>query len=133
MVKTAAVTSFVVATVLLGSISAQTQLIDIFNIGDKNGSHTEFVQNRETGRAVLYEVGESSAEKDWPAFQPGSFDSIVGRSTMQHDWTEVHPDSLPKPFQIRFNLAPLRLKELSFCISMPSFGIAALRRLSTEL
>ena len=104
MVKTAAVTSFVVATVLLGSISAQTQLIDIFNIGDKNGSHTEFVQNRETGRAVLYEVGESSAEKDWPAFQPGSFDSIVGRSTMQHDWTEVHPDSLPKPFQIRFKL-----------------------------
>ena len=35
-------------------------------------------------------VGESSTEKDWPAYQPGSFDSLVGRSTMQHDWTEVH-------------------------------------------
>jgi alpha-mannosidase len=105
MVKTVAVASFVVATVLLGSVSAQTPPIDIFNIGSKNGSHTEFAQNHETGRAVLYKVGESSAEKDWPAYQPGSFDSIVGRSTMQHDWTEVHPDPLPEPFQVQFNLA----------------------------
>ena len=51
----------------------------------------EFDQDREAGHAVLYQVGESSAAKDWPAYQPGSFDSIVGRSTMQHDWTEVHP------------------------------------------
>ncbi len=103
MRKTAAVISLFVATALLGSISAQTQ--PIFSIGSKNGLHTEFAQNRETGRAVLYKVAESSAEKDWPAYQPGSFDSIVGRSTMQHDWTQVHPDPLPEPFQVQFNLA----------------------------
>ena len=77
----------------------------IFNIGSKNGLHTEFAQNREAGHAVLYKVGESSTEKDWPAYQPGSFDSIVGRSTMQHDWTEVHPDPLPEPYKVQFSLA----------------------------
>src|SRR6185369_15690057 len=100
MLRPAAVTYFVVAFVLLGSISAQTK--PIFSIGSKNGLHTEFAQNREAGHAVLYQVGESSAEKDWPAYQPGSFDSIVGRSTMQHDWTEVHPDPLPEPYKVQF-------------------------------
>src|SRR5579862_5979433 len=103
MRKTATVMSLFVATTLLGSISAQTQ--PIFSIGSKNGLHTEFAHNRETGHAVLYKVAESSTGKDWPAYQPGSFDSIVGRSTMQHDWTDVHPDPLPEPFQVQFNLA----------------------------
>jgi len=103
MLRPAAVTYFVVAFVLLGSISAQTK--PIFSIGSKNGLHTEFAQNREAGHAVFYKVGESSAEKDWPAYQPGSFDSIVGRSTMQHDWTEVHPDPLPEPYKVQFSLA----------------------------
>ena len=89
MLKTAAVISLSLQRDFLAAISAQTQ--PIFSIGSKNGLHTEFAQNREAGHAVLYKVGESSAEKDWPAYQPGSFDSIVGRSTMQHDWTEVAP------------------------------------------
>ena len=105
MLKPAAVISFIVSTVFLGAISAQTKPIDVFRIGSKNGLHTEFDQSHEAEHAVLYKVGESSAEKDWPAYQPGSFDSIVGRSTMQHDWTEVRPDPLPEPFQVRFNLA----------------------------
>ncbi len=102
MLKTAPVISLLVTTGLLGCVFAQTQ--PIFSIGSKNGLHTEFAQDREAGHAVLYKVGESSAEKDWPAYQPGSFDSMVGRSTMQHDWTEVHLDPLPEPFQVQFIL-----------------------------
>src|SRR5438128_11448257 len=104
MRKTAALTFFVVAIVLRGSLPAQKQLVDVFNIGSRNGSFTEFAQNRETPPAVLYKVGESSPEKDWPAYHPGSFDSMVGRSTMQRDWTEVQPGPLPELFQVRFNL-----------------------------
>ncbi len=103
MLRISAVAPVLVATALIGSVFAQTQ--PIFNIGSKNGLHTEFAQNRETGHAVFYKVGESSAEKDWPAYQPGAFDSLVGRSTMQHDWTEVHPDVVPEPFHVQFKLA----------------------------
>src|SRR5689334_3280893 len=102
LMRKAAFAFFIVATVLLEPAPAHAQQLDIFSIGSKNGSHTEFDQNHEAGRTVLYKVGESSAEKDWPAYQRGSLDSIVGRSTMQHDWTEVHPDPLPEPFQVQF-------------------------------
>jgi alpha-mannosidase len=105
MVKTATLRFCIAASVLLGSIPAHTEPVDIFSIGTKNGSFTEFAQNHVARHAVIYKVGESSAERDWPAYQPGSFDSIVGRSTMQQDWTEVKPDPPPAPFQVRFNLA----------------------------
>ena len=72
---------------------------------ERTVSFTEFAQNRETPPAVLYKVGESSTEKDWPAYHPGSLDSMVGRSTMQRDWTEVKPAPLPEPFQVHFNLS----------------------------
>ena len=132
MLKTVAVTSFVVAIVFLGSISAQTKPIDVFTIGTKNGSHTEFAQNREAGHAVLYKVGESSAEKDWPAYQPGSFDSIVAAAPCNR----TGPRSTLVLCRNRFksgSLSLLRLKEPSFCISMPLCGIDVRRRLSTEL
>src|SRR5713101_6932809 len=104
MLSTPAVTFWIIGIVLLESLPAHTQSVDIFSIGIKNGSFTEFVQNRKVGDGVIYKVGESSPEKDWPAYQGGSFDSVVGRSTMQHDWTEAHPDPPPEPFQVRFNL-----------------------------
>jgi hypothetical protein len=96
--------AWIFSLVLAGSAHVHAQRVQIFSIGTKNDSFSEFSQNREPGHPVLYQVGQSSAERDWPAYQPGSFDSVVGRSTMQQDWVEAKPDASPEPFQVRFNL-----------------------------
>lgn len=88
---------------LCGVLRAERKT-EIFSIGTKNNSFAEFARDREAGHEVIYKVGESSPDKDWPAHQPGSFDVMVGRSTMQQDWVEAKPGAAPEPFQIQFNL-----------------------------
>lgn len=104
MFKSVTEAAWIIAIALLESMTVPAQPVEIFSIGTKNESFTEFARAYEPGRPVLYKVGESSAERDWPAYQPGSFDSVVRRSTMQQDWVDVKPDPLPEPFQVRFNL-----------------------------
>src|ERR1700691_673354 len=88
-----------------GCVFCQGQTTQIFNIGTKDGSSNEFVRNHKPEQRVIYQVGESSPSKDWYAYQPGPLDSIVGRSTMQHDWISVRPSSADpsiEPFQVVF-------------------------------
>jgi Polysaccharide lyase family 4, domain III len=62
---------------------------------------------------VVYRVGISSPAHDRYAYQPGTFDYEVGRSTREQDWTAMHPgsegdlakDPAPVPFQVSFDLA----------------------------
>lgn len=96
--------SYLLLALLAGNVRAQRQT-EIFSIGTRNDSFTEFVRDREAGHSVVYRVGESSPEKDWPAYQPGSFDVMVGRSTMQQDWVQVKPSPTPEPLQIQFKLS----------------------------
>jgi hypothetical protein len=55
------------------SLSAHAQPAEIFSIGSKDGLFIELERKPEAGRMVLYKAGESSLERDWPAYQPGSF------------------------------------------------------------
>ena len=68
---------------------------EIFSIGVRDNTFVEFSRD-ENRNGVLYKVGGSSAEKDWPAYQPGSFDVAVARSTMQEDWTTASPTPTPR-------------------------------------
>jgi len=89
------------------SLVARGQTTQIFNIGVKDNSFSEFVHNRDAEHGAIYRVGEGSPDKDWFAYQPGSLDAVVGRSTMQHDWISVKaPASDPSAaaFQILFTL-----------------------------
>jgi len=95
---------FVTVATTMRESPARARTVEVFSIGVKNNSFTEFARDREAERAILFKVGESSAERDWPAYQPGSFDSSVGFSTMQQDGVEVKPNPAPDPFQVRFNL-----------------------------
>ena len=91
----------------LASIVAHGQSTQIFAIGTKDGSFKEFIHNRESDKATIYRVGESTADRDWYAYQPGPLDSSVGRSTMQRDWMTVKPpasDPSLTPFQVIFKL-----------------------------
>src|SRR5439155_10420773 len=98
---------------LLGLGEAWGQGQEIFQIGKKDQSFTEFARERKTGTAVVYRVGKSSPAQDWYAYQPGTFDYEVGRSTREQDWTVIHPgsqgdlakDPPPVPFQVSFDLA----------------------------
>ena len=84
-------THLIFVPLILGVLACacQGQTIRIFDIGTKDGSFSEFVHNHKPEKPVIYRVGESSPDKDWYAYQPGTLDSIVGRSTMQHDWISV--------------------------------------------
>jgi alpha-mannosidase len=86
-----------------GAPAAQERT-EVFTIGTKDKSFIEFSRLHEPGAGVMYRVRESSA-KNWPAYQPGTFDSQVGRSTMQRDWMEVQPGATAKPFQVQFDVS----------------------------
>jgi alpha-mannosidase len=89
---------------------------EIFQIGVQDHSFAEFARELKPGSPVKYQVGTSSPSHDWYAYQPGAFDSEVGRSTREQDWTETHRDltadsAKPAPFQVNFGLgAPPRGK-----------------------
>ncbi|MGH9643448.1 MAG: polysaccharide lyase family protein, partial [Terriglobales bacterium] len=86
---------------LTGAAIAQTH---VFEIGTRDARFTEFHRNWENGKTVRYVVGRSTPEKDWPAYQPATFDRLVPRSTMQRDWTEIPPQPAAAPFVVEFNL-----------------------------
>jgi len=50
---------------------------EVFRIGKKDYSYLEFARERDPGRPVQYRIGQSSAAKDWVAYQPGSFDNFA--------------------------------------------------------
>jgi hypothetical protein len=88
------------ATVLtLGCTNAESS--EIFHIGKQDRSFGEFARGEVSG---IYDVARSTPARDWPHYQPGSFDAQVGRSTMQRDWTDVRPGPDPHPVVIRFEL-----------------------------
>ena len=97
----------------------------VFQIGTKDQSYTEFARNRKPGISVVYRVGQSSAAKDWYAYQPGTLDYEVGRSSREQDWTVMHPgsegelskDPVPVPFEVDFDLPAAPSK---FCRVMSS-------------
>ncbi|HEX4485045.1 MAG TPA: hypothetical protein VH088_02190, partial [Terriglobales bacterium] len=92
------------AILLICSLASFAQTnTQIFSIGVKDSTFTEFDRHYETGSEVLYKTGESSA-KNWPYYQEGSFDSAVTRSTMQEDWVTTKPGPTPVPFQLHFVL-----------------------------
>jgi alpha-mannosidase len=109
MIKIAGVASWTIMAMLCECLlgSARAQPVEIFSIGTRDGLFAEFERRPEAGRVVLYKVGESSPERDWPAYQPGSFDPIVTRSTMQQDWVTARSGPSPQPFQVQFNLPAL--------------------------
>ena len=78
----------------------------IFAIGRRDYSFTEFSRPRDAKAPLVFRVGASQAA-DWPAYHPGTFDAIVGRSTMERDWTEVQPGPPAQPLQIAFDLAAM--------------------------
>ena len=98
--------------ILLTAARGRTQSQEIFQIGKKDNSFTEFARDRKPGLPVVYRAGVSSARNDWYAYQPGTFDYEVGGSTRQQDWTSMHPgsqgdlakDPVPVPFQVDFEL-----------------------------
>lgn len=99
---------WLLATVVLGGIYARGETAEIFSLGSKDRSFTEFARDRPLGRSVVYRVGESLPDKDWYAYQPGSFDSMVGISVPERDWVPskpLHGDQAPESFQILFTLS----------------------------
>ena len=82
--------------------------VRIVTIGRQDRSFAEFSRTLDVSTAVVYRAGTSTSA-DWPAYHPGTFDAVVGRSTMERDWTEVPPRPATPPLQISFDLAqPLR-------------------------
>ncbi len=98
-------THFLLFAIMLSTATTAVANSNIFEIGIRDERFTEFKRNWENGRPVRYVAGVSTPDKDWPAFQPGDFDRMVSRSTMQQDWTETQPESESAPFVIQFNLA----------------------------
>jgi len=100
---------------VLAAVTAHGETQEIFRIGDKDSSFTEFARVRDPGRAVVYRVGQSVPAEDWFAYQPGSFDYKVARSTTDVDWVSHSPgsrgalakDPQPLPFQVIFSLPAL--------------------------
>jgi alpha-mannosidase len=64
---------------------------EIFQIGKKDQSFTEFARAPNSHSPVVYLVGQSSPSKDWSAYQPGSFDDF-----------SKNPRGVP--FQVKFSL-----------------------------
>lgn len=81
---------------LLQLAQAGGQEREIFRIGKKDETYTEFARKREPGTAVVYRVGQSTPNKDWFGYQPGSFDYSEGDSAK---------DPVPIPFEISFELS----------------------------
>ena len=82
--------------------------IRILTIGHQDRSFSEFSRTIDVSKAVVYRANTSTSA-DWPAYHPANFDAVVGRSTMERDWTEVPPRPATPPFRITFDLAqPLR-------------------------
>jgi hypothetical protein len=96
-----------VTCVLLGTIAGASRAPDregvIFAIGRRDQSFTEFSRTRDAQTPLVFRVG-TSQPADWPAYHPGTFDMVVGRSTMERDWTDVLPRPLAPPLQITFDL-----------------------------
>src|SRR5215472_1695019 len=95
---------------------AQTSqgLQEIFRIGTRDRSFLEFAHHQVDAfggpprdvDAVRYQVGESSPDKDWDAYQPGPFDAEVKESNREQDWVEQKPSGTGAvPFQVTFTLA----------------------------
>ena len=84
----------------------------VFQIGTKDKLFTEFARRHQAGVPVVYRVGQSSPEKDWYAYQPGTFDYVVQHSTREQDWMNIPPgteaglkgDPVPVPYQVDFDL-----------------------------
>ncbi len=82
--------------------------VRIVTIGRQDRSFAEFSRTLDVSSTVVYHAG-TSRSADWPVYHPGTFDAVVGRSTMERDWTEVPPRPAIPPLQITFDLAqPLR-------------------------
>ncbi|HSS96429.1 MAG TPA: polysaccharide lyase family protein [Terriglobales bacterium] len=104
MRKTFAAISLLMSSFFTTTLVAQGTT-EVFRIGQKNNTFTEFSRARSNDQRIHFVVGQSDPGKDWPSYQPGSFDTAVSRSTMQRDWTEVRPGPEPSPFEIEFRLS----------------------------
>jgi alpha-mannosidase len=73
---------------------AGAALTTVWRLGTFDHSSAEFDQsvrdNRVPETSVIYVIGKSRSDRDWPAFQPGSGNEQAGRR--------------PHPYAIRFNL-----------------------------
>jgi len=87
---------------------------EVFRIGKQDRSFLEFAHHQVDAfggpprdvDAVRYQVGESSPDKDWDAYQPGPFDAEVKESNREQDWVEQKPSGTGAvPFQVTFTLA----------------------------
>ena len=99
-------------------VKADSQVV--WQIGQFDESSHEFVQGPlfsfQPPRApVLYIIGKSTPEKDWPAFQPGSANARAG--------------SHPYPYTIQFDLpdAPVGVYTLNVALLYETTRIAQLR------
>ncbi len=74
--------------------STRGTVTEVFRIGKKDQSFLEFDRKRKASEPLIYRVGKDSPtkEKDWPAYQPGSFENLL-----------KEPEGVP--FQIIFSLA----------------------------
>src|SRR5690242_17173212 len=98
-----------VAFCILGSLPCHSRSIEVFHLGTKDHSFKEFLHPELAHGPVVYNVGSSITSRDWPAYQQGSFDLAVTRSTMEEDWIHANksPRSIAQPaesFQIVFKL-----------------------------
>ncbi|MBS1852409.1 MAG: hypothetical protein JST79_16000 [Acidobacteria bacterium] len=99
--------AWMTASLLLLSLTATWPAeaqTEIFSIGVKDNSIAEFSRNRKEDETIVYRVGTSTPQKDWPAYQPGSFDAAVKASTMREDWVDLNSDAITPPFQVQFSL-----------------------------
>ncbi|MEJ0087274.1 MAG: polysaccharide lyase family protein [Pseudomonadota bacterium] len=96
-----------VAAAIVALAGADVRAAEIFRLGKQDGLFTEFLRHLSVDgeRAVIYDVGRSTPQADWPYFQEGSFDRQVSPSTMKYDWVDMKPGAEPDPFQVRFDLA----------------------------
>ena len=104
--RLAALACVVITTIAGVSGAPEPDERQIFAIGRRDRSFTEFSRTRDGQTPIVYSVGASQAA-DWPAYHPGTFDMVVGRSTMERDWTEVQPRPPAPPVQIAFDLAAI--------------------------
>ncbi len=90
--------------VLLAALSATPggESALVFSIGTRDRSFVEF-SRKPPAADLVFRVGRDSASA-WPAYQAGTFDVLVGRSTMERDWTEIRPAPLPSPRIVEFTL-----------------------------
>jgi alpha-mannosidase len=89
MKKTIIVFACLLQLGFLGQLRLWAQDQEVFRIGTRDQSFTEFA--RERHGLVAYRVGQSLPKSDWPAYQPGSFDDFA-----------KSPKGIP--FQVSFSL-----------------------------